>query len=162
MGYNKKTNLLGKWDKDEIPKFTSIKWIEILDQPNGNYNPNKDIRFKTPQISDNLCDFNGAYIVVTGKITVTTPGNDNAEYDRKVSLINSAPFLNCILKTNNQIIEDAQDLDIVMPMFDLLYSSKIFRKTTGSFWNYYPDIPNSGYNNDNRLQVDSNPQPLSS
>ena len=49
-----------------------------------------------------------------------------------------------------------------MPIFDLLYSSKIFRKTTGSFWNYYPDIPNSGYNNDNRLQVDSNPQPLSS
>ena len=81
MGYNKITNLLGKWDKDEIPKFTSIKWIEILDQPNGNYSPNKYIRFKTPQISDNLCDFNGAYIVVIGKITVTTPGNDNAEYD---------------------------------------------------------------------------------
>ena len=40
-----------------------------------------------------------------------------------------------------------------MPMFDLLYSSKIFRKTTGSFWNYYPDIPNSGHNNDNRDRI---------
>ena len=43
MGYNKMTNLLGKLDKDEIPKFTSIKWIEIFDQYNRTYNENKDI-----------------------------------------------------------------------------------------------------------------------
>ena len=66
MGYNKITNLLGKLDEDDISKFTSIKWIEIFDQSNGNYNPNKDIRFKTPQIRNDLCDFNDAYIVVTG------------------------------------------------------------------------------------------------
>ena len=58
-------------------------------------------------------------------------------------------MLNCILKINNQLIEDAQDLDVVMPMYNLLNYSKNIRKTTGSFWNYYPDIPNSGYNNDN-------------
>ena len=68
MGYNKITNLLGRLDKDEIPKLTSIKWIEIFDQSNGNYNPNKDIRFKAPKINDNLCDFNDANIFVTGKI----------------------------------------------------------------------------------------------
>ena len=104
---------------------------------------------KTPQLRDDLCDFNDAYIVVTGKVTVTNPGNNNNEYNRKVALKNSAPFFNCILKINNQLIEDAQDLDIVMPMFNLLYCSKNFRKTTGSFWNYYSDIPSSGYNNDN-------------
>ena len=50
MGYKKITNLLGKLDKDEIPKFTTIKWIEIFDQSNGTYNnPNKDFRFKTPR-----------------------------------------------------------------------------------------------------------------
>ena len=38
MGYNKITNLSGKLDKDDISKFTSIKWIEIFDQSNGNYN----------------------------------------------------------------------------------------------------------------------------
>ena len=102
MGYNKITNLLGKLDKDDIPKFTTIKWIEIFDQSNGTYNPNKDIRFKTPQIRDDLCDFNDAYIVVTGKITVTNPGNNINIYDRKVSLKSSALFFNCILKTNNQ------------------------------------------------------------
>ena len=65
MGYNKITNLLGKLEKDEILRFTSIKWIEVFGQSNGNYNPNKDIRFKT---RDDLCDFNDAYIVVTGRI----------------------------------------------------------------------------------------------
>ena len=58
-------------------------------------------------------------------------------------------MLNCILKINNHLIEDAQDLDVVMPMYNLLNYSKNIRKTTGSFLNYYPDIPNSGYNNDN-------------
>ena len=68
MGYNKITNLLGKLDKDEIPKFKTIKWIEFFDQSNGTYNPNKDIRFKTLQLRSDLCDFNEAYIVVTGKV----------------------------------------------------------------------------------------------
>ena len=152
MGYNKITNLSGKLDKDKIPKFTTIKWIDIFDQSNGTYSPNKDIRFKTPQIRDDLCDFNDAYIVVTGKITVTNPGNSLNEYNRKVSLKNSAPFFNCILQVNDQLIEDAQDLDIVMPMFNLLYCSKNFRKTTGSFWNYYPDKPKSGHDNNANLR----------
>ena len=39
MGYNKITNLLGKLAKNEIPKFTTVKWIEIFDQPNNLYNP---------------------------------------------------------------------------------------------------------------------------
>ena len=58
MRYGKIKNLLGKLDKDDIPKFTSIKWTQIFDQSSGNYNPNKDIRFKTQQIRDDLCDFN--------------------------------------------------------------------------------------------------------
>ena len=58
MRYGKIKNLLGKLDKDDIPKFISIKWTQIFDQSSGNYNPNKDIRFKTQQIRDDLCDFN--------------------------------------------------------------------------------------------------------
>ena len=69
MGYNKITNLLGKLTKDEIPKFTTVKRIEIFAQSNNSYNPNRDIRFKTPQLKSDLCDFNEAYIVVTGKIS---------------------------------------------------------------------------------------------
>ena len=63
----------------------------------------------------------------------------------------SAPFLNCTLKINSQLIEDAQDLDIVIPMYNLLYYSKNFRKTTESFRNYYPDIRKSGHDNSANL-----------
>ena len=97
-------------------------------------------------------DFKDAYIVVTGKVNATNaniPNNTdpppNITYSRKLALKNFAPFFNCISKINNQLIKDSQDLDIVMPVFNLLYSSKNFRKTTGSFWNYYPDKPKSGY-----------------
>ena len=102
MGYNKITNLLGKSDKDEIPKFTTIKWMSIFDQSNGTCNKNKNIRFKTNQLRNDLCDFNDAYIVVTGKITATNPVNDDNMYNRKVSLKNSAPFFNCTIKINSQ------------------------------------------------------------
>ena len=97
-----------------------------------------------------MCNFNEAYIVVTGKVNASNanlPGNINPPngivYSQKVALKNSAPFFNCILKINNQFTEDAQDLDIVMPMYNLLNYSKNFKKTTGSFWSYYPDKPNS-------------------
>ena len=92
MKYNKITNLLGK-TTEEIPKYTTIKWVEIFDQSNGTYNPNKDIRFKKPQLRSDLSDFNEAYVVVTGKVTATNPGNNINEYNRKVALKNSAPFL---------------------------------------------------------------------
>ena len=156
MGFNEITNLLGKLDKGEIPKFTTVKWIEIFDQSNGTYNKNKDIRFKTNQLRIDLCNFNDAYIVVTGKATATDaelPNNiapsQGIFYSRKVSFKNSAPFFNCTLKINSQLIEDAQALDIVIPMYNLLYYSKNFRKTTGSFWNYYPDMPKSSHHGDN-------------
>ena len=152
MGYNKITNLLGKLGKDEIPKFTTTKWIEIFDQSDGTYNKNKDIRFKMNQLRYDLCDFNDGYIVVTGKIIATNPGSDANQYNRKVSFKNSAPFFNCILKINSQLIEDVQDLDIVMPMYNLLYYSKNSRKTTGSFWNYYPDMSKSGHDNNVNLR----------
>ena len=98
-----------------------------------------------------MCDFNDSYIVVTGKISATNPDDDN--YGRKWALKNNAPFFDSILKINSQLVEDAQDLDIVMPMYCLLYYSKNYRKRTGSFWNYYRDEPNSGYNNNARDRI---------
>ena len=153
MGYNNITNLLDKLTEDEIPKFTRVKWIEIFDQSNGTYNPNKDIRFKTPQLRSDLCDFNEAYILVTGKITATNPCNNINEYNRKVALKNSAPFFSCELRISSEKVDFCDDLDVVIPMYDLLYYSKNFRKTTGSFWDYYPDKPNTGYNNNDRDRI---------
>ena len=73
-------------------------------------------------------------------------------HNRKVSFKNSAPFFNCTLSIKSQLTEDAQDLDIVIPMYYLLYYSKNFRKTTGSFWNYHPDMPKSGHDNNANLR----------
>ena len=86
---------------------------------------------------NDLCDFNDAYIVATVKITAIDPDphDDIINYDRTIALKSSAPFFNCVLKIKNQSIEDEQDLDIAMPIYNLLYYSKNFRKTTGSFWN---------------------------
>ena len=93
-------------------------------------------------LRSDLCDYSDAYIVVKGTITVTRPGS--IMYDKKVGLKNNAPFTYCIWKINNTLIDNAEDLDIVMPMHNLLEYSKNYRKTTGSSWNYYRDEPNSG------------------
>ena len=100
-----------------------------------------------------MCDFNDVYLVVTGKITATSANNDANIYSRNLAMKNNAPFFSSILKINSKLIEDAQDLDIVMPMYNLLYYSINFRKTTGSFWNYYRDVPKSGCNNNNRDSI---------
>ena len=88
-------------------------------------------------LRSDLCDYSDAY----GTITVTGPGS--IMYDKKLALKNNAPFTSCISKINNTLIDNTEDLDIVMPMHNLLEYSKNYRKTTGSFWNYYRDEPNS-------------------
>ena len=136
----KNINLLGNVS-DKLPRYVTKKWIEIYDESLGTYNTNKDIRFKTPQLRFDLCDYNGTYILVTGKISVTNP-NNNA-YDKKLAFKNNAPFFSCMTRINSNLVEDTQDLDIVMPLYNLLCYSKSYRKTTRSLWNCYRDEPNS-------------------
>ena len=68
--------------------------------------------------------------------------------NRSLAFKNNAPFTNCISKINNLLIDNAEDLDIVMAMYNLFEYSKNDRKTTGSFWNYYRDEPNNHPLND--------------
>ena len=93
-------------------------------------------------LRSNLCDYSDAYIVVKGDITVTRPNNTD-QYDKKLAFKNNAPFISCISKINNTLIDNAEDLDIRMPMYNFLKYSKNYRKTTESLWNYYRDQPNS-------------------
>ena len=79
--------------------------------------------------------------------TATNTANDNAFGEKELVFKNNAPFINCISKINGVKIDNAEDLDVVMPMYNLLEYSKNYRKTTGSLWNYYRDEPNSGVNN---------------
>ena len=144
MEYQKITNLLDT-TFDNVPRFITKKWIEVHDQSGSaedRYKPSKQIRFKTSMLRSDLCDYSDAYIVVKGDITVTDP-NNNA-YDKKLAFENNAPFISCILKINSTLIDNAEYLDIVMPMYNLIEYSKNYSKTTGSLWNYYRDEPNSG------------------
>ena len=90
-------------------------------------------------LRSDLCNYSDAYIVVKGDLIVTNFGS--IMYDKKL--------ISCISKLNNTLIDNAEDLDIVIPMYNLLEYSKNYRKTTGSFWNYYRDKPNSGLGGDN-------------
>ena len=150
MEYQKITNLLGN-ASDKVHRFTTKKWIEVQNQ-SGNaenrYNANKQIRFKTPVLRSDLCDYSGAYIVVKGNIAVTNPYND--VYDKKLAFKNNVPFTTSISKINNTLIDNLEDLDVVMPMYNLIEYSKNYRKTTGSLWNYYRDEANSGLRGDNK------------
>ena len=83
-----------------------------------NYNPNKEIRIKTSMLRSDLCDFSDAYIVVKGTITVTN--SNNAQRNKTVVFKDNAPFINCISKINGVKIDNAEDLDVVMPMYNLL------------------------------------------
>ena len=89
-----------------------------------------------------MCDYSDAYIAVNGKIVVSHPDDD--AYDKKLAFKNNALFNSCITKINNTLIDIAEDLDIVMLMYNLIEYSKNYRKTTGSLWNHYRNEPNSG------------------
>ena len=125
-------------DKD-LPRLFTKKWIEVYDQSGKNCNPNKEIRIKTSMLRSNLWDFSDTNIVVKGTITVTNL--DNTKRNKEVAFKNNAPFINCTSKINGVKIDNAEELDAVIPMYKLLEYSKIYRKTTGSLWNYYRDEP---------------------
>ena len=63
--------------------------------------------------------------------------------DKALTFKNNAPFINCISKINREKIDIVEDLDVVMPMYNLLEYSKSYRKTAGSLWNYYRDEPSN-------------------
>ena len=139
MEFNKINNLLGP-AHDKVPRFITKKWIEVQSQSGNTYNTSKPIRLKTSMLRSDLCDYSDAYMWVKGKINVTNP-NDNPNFNKELTLKNNAPFISCISKINGELVENAEDLDIVMPMYNLLEYSKNYEKTSGSFFNYYRDEP---------------------
>ena len=157
MEYDKINNLLLSEESEQLSKFVTREHVTVnslLDT----YNENKSIRFKTLMLRSNLCDYSDAYILVKGTIIVTASGdNNNAnnvrdKRNRPLILKNNVPFVSCITRINGELIEDADDLDIVMPMYNLLEYSKNYRKTIGSLYNYYRDeLRGNANNNDNTV-----------
>ena len=144
MEYDKINNLLDS-ESENLSKFVTRDYVKVNSLSNT-YNENKSIRFKTPMIRSDLCDYADAYILVNG--TITAAGNQPRDRKNRPLILN-APFVSCITKINNELIEDADDLDIVMPMYNLLEYSKNYRKTRGSLYNHYRDELNDDANLNN-------------
>ena len=145
MEYQKLANLI--YDTSNQPsKFRTRNWVEINDESRGAYNVNSQIKFKTTMLKSSLCDYSDAYILVKGTITINGRGADDAarpadERDEGVSFKNCAPFINCISEINNMQIDNTKDIDIVMPMYNLIEYSDNYAKTSGSLWQYFRDEP---------------------
>ena len=149
MEYDKINNLLSSLElsedsemSEQLSKFVTREYVKVNSLSNM-YNENKSIRFKTPMLRSSLCDYSDVYILVKGTDTVNGvvngAENEILRRNRPLILKNNAPFVSCMTKINNEFIEDADDLDIVMPMYNLLEYNKNYRKTIGSLYNYYRD-----------------------
>ena len=99
-------------------------------------------------LRSNLCDYADSYILVKGTITTTGAGanayaRQADERNKGVTFKNCAPFTKCISRINNTDIDNAHDIDIVTPMYNLIEYSDNYSKTSGSLWQYYKDDPNN-------------------
>ena len=135
MESQKIANLLES-TSDNRSKFRTRNWIEI----------NDDIRFKTTMLRSNLCDYADSYILIKRTITITGAGDNagerQADEEGKGEIFkNCALFTKCISRINNADIDNAHDIDILMPKYNLIEYSDNYSKTSASLWQYYKDDP---------------------
>ena len=93
-------------------------------------------------LRSDLCDYSDAYIAVKGHITLEGD-NDANKRNKNLAFKNNAPFINCVSKVNGVKIDNAEYLDVVMAMYNLLEYGKNYRKETESLWYYYGDEPSN-------------------
>ena len=117
-------------------KFKTKNWIEKNDASRGTYHTNSQIKFKTTILKSSLCDYSHAYILVKGTITVPNTAAADADannVNKKSNIKNCAPFINCISEINNTQVDNAKDIDIVMPIYNLIEYSDNYSKNIWKF-----------------------------
>ena len=143
MESQKIINLLNS-NNNESQKFASKRWYIIQDQSQGSYGNGTDnttIKYDTKVIKENLCDYSDAYILVTRSIENKSNVNNTL-----VAFKNCAPFQTCNVNINDEYVEAAKYLDIVMPMYNLLEYSDNYEDTTGTLYQFKRGEP-PAYNN---------------
>ena len=154
METQKIVNLLN--DSEELnSKFATRKWYIINDQNNGQYGRGNEndstIKFETKVIKPNLCDYSDAYILVTGDIKVAA-----VAVDINVTFKNCAPFTRCITHINDEHVETAENLDIIMPMYNLIEYSDNYSDSSGSLYQFKRDeSPMNNAGNSNNVALDN-------
>ena len=143
MENQKIINLLDKDDTDS-KHFAAKNWYIINDENNTNYGVIKDtgadnpdtIKYDTRVLKPNLCDYAEAYILVDGTIRAT-----NAVNATRLALKNCAPFTKCNLEINDEHVDTAENLDIVMPMYNLIDYSDNYQDSLATLYQYKRDEP---------------------
>ena len=143
MENQKIINLLYKDDTDS-KHFATKKWYIINDENNTNYGVNKDtgennpdtIKYDTRVLKPNLCDYAGAYILVDGTIRAA-----DAVKATRLALKNCAPFTKGNLEINDEHVDTAENLDIVMPMYNLIEYSDNYQDSSATLYQYKRDEP---------------------
>ena len=148
METQKIANLLGNVDNESL-RFAR-KWYVINDQNNIDYGDGDEndttIKFETKVIKSNLCDYSDASILVTGDIRAT-----GGDANTKVASKNCAPFTKCVTHLNDEHVDNADNLDIILPMYNLIEYSNNYSDTSGSLWHVKRDEQNM--NNENPANV---------
>ena len=120
--------------ENEYSTFATKKWYIIDSESKGNYSHQNLIRFLTNSLELSLCDYSDTYTLVTGNIAVTG-GNNNT----KVAFNNCASFNKCRTEKNENFVDEADIINITMPMYKLLEYSDNYSDTSGSLWNFKRD-----------------------
>ena len=143
MENQKIINLLDKIDTDS-KHFATKKWYIINDENNTNYGVNKDtgadnpdtIKYDTRVLKPNLCDYAEAYILIDGTIRAAA-----ADANTRLALKGCAPFTKCNLEINDEHVDTAENLDITMPMYNLIEYSDNYQDSSATLYQYKRDEP---------------------
>ena len=143
MENQKIIKLLDKSDTNS-KHFATKKWYIINDENNTNYGVTEDtgadnpdtITYDTRVLKPNLCDYAEAYIFVDGTIRAA-----NALNATRSALKNCAPFTKCNLEINDEHVDTAENLDIVMPMYNLIEYSNNYQDSSATLYQYKRNEP---------------------
>ena len=138
---------------NENSKFATEKWCIIDSEAKANYLPDNEIKFLTSSLESRLCEYSDAYILVTGNINVA-----GADANAKVAFKNCAPFRKSRTEINETFVDNAEHINIAMPMYNLIEYSDNYSDTSGSLWQIKVDE----IGGDDDLTVDYNHIPNNS
>ena len=154
METQKIVNLLYGSD-DENSKFATKKWYVIDNESEGNYSHENPIKGLTKSMDSSLCDCSDGYILVTGDVAVKKRNNDNTNniditQATQVVFENCAPFNKCLTEINETFVDDADFINITLPMYNLIEYSDKYSDTSGSSSSFKRDeiINNAAVTND--------------
>ena len=152
---NKIAATVTKPNDDDIEKKEPVEKIiippeerEVILSKNLAKSFSKYISFKASMLRPDLCDYSNAYIVVNETITVEGT-NDAIKKNKKITFKENDPLRSCISKIYNTVLDNAENFDIVMPLYNLLEYSDNYSMISGSLWNYYRDEINVSANGNN-------------